>query len=424
MCVRLVDNHAHSNKTSTVKGVFLCFVQLLLFQAELLPQAKIYFERAANPLDVRRIYVVAGDSDPCKGGTFDSEGVAEYAEVRLLSVYEVLERHHLNMVLEEQKLSMSGLINEDQVVEAGHLKGADGIVFCEVGCLGGQNTIKLKLVDCKGSVQQWNAMGIDSEIQDVLDRILGVSSSKEYEYRVNPKESSRLKVENGSCGSPVEYNGYEYGTVRIGDFCWFNENLRTEAYQNGDLISQNLSSEEWDKTTSGATAIYGEGISTCRDGSVDGNSCDSSWSLNRYGRLYNWHAVADERGLCPVGWRVPSHEEWQNLGASGSNAVYYAAESGWYLNGTNSSGFNALPGGVRATPMVDDDLGVDIFIFINAGRWGCWWSSSHGFVDGRWTEHDKAFGSQLVNLSSSLWWTKLEADKNNGFSVRCVRDAE
>ena len=172
-------------------------------QLAICAHSQVYFERATFASDIQRIFVIAGDSKPCKGVSLDADGLAEYAEVRLLSVYDVLERDHLDMVLNEQKLSMSGLVFEDHVVEAGCLQGSEGIVFCEVGCLAGQSMIKVKLVDCKESVQQWSAMGLDVKVGDVLDRILGLSSSVK----------QPMPEERQNCGNIVEYNGYDYQTV-------------------------------------------------------------------------------------------------------------------------------------------------------------------------------------------------------------------
>ena len=60
------------------------------------------------------------------------------------------------------------------------------------------------------------------------------------------------------CGEPLEYQGYDYETVQIGEQCWFAENLRSENYENGDAIPSNVSDSEWSSTTSGAVALYGE----------------------------------------------------------------------------------------------------------------------------------------------------------------------
>ena len=111
------------------------------------------------------------------------------------------------------------------------------------------------------------------------------------------------------CGDPLEYQGYDYETVQIGEQCWFAENLRSENYENGDAIPSGLSNSEWTSTASGATAVYGE-YAGCYNTSPDINACDPAQSLNEYGRLYNWYSVDDARGLCPSGWYVPSDSEW------------------------------------------------------------------------------------------------------------------
>jgi uncharacterized protein (TIGR02145 family) len=171
-----------------------------------------------------------------------------------------------------------------------------------------------------------------------------------------------------------------------------------------------LSNSEWSSTTSGATAVYGEGSSTCYTYTPDGDACDEAWSLNEYGRLYNWYAVDDARGLCPSGWHVPTDGEWtvmtDFLGGEGVAGGQMKTTYGWTGggNGTNSSGFSGLPGGNR---------------FFNgsfdfAGNNGFWWSSSP--------------------LGSNAWFRLLYDDNEFvvrvnfnlrfGFSVRCVRDAE
>ena len=158
-----------------------------------------------------------------------------------------------------------------------------------------------------------------------------------------------------TCGDPVSYQGYDYATVLIGDQCWFAENLRSENYDNGDAIPSGLSDGEWESTASGATAVYGED-SGCDNYSPDIDACDPAQSLSEYGRLYNWYAADDARGLCPSGWHVPNYNEWwivmiqDVLGgievAGGKMKTDYGWQSGGG-NGTNSSGFSGLPGGFR-----------------------------------------------------------------------------
>jgi len=223
-----------------------------------------------------------------------------------------------------------------------------------------------------------------------------------------------------SCGDPVSYQGYDYATVLIGDQCWFAENLRSENYENGDAIPSNLSNSEWSSTTSGAVAVYGED-SGCSNFSPDIDACDPAQSLNEYGRLYNWYAVDDARDLCPSGWHVPTDGEWMTmemaLGMSEAQAnstgyrgtdqgTQMKTDYGWSngVNGTNTSGFSGLPGGYR---YFDGN-------FYDAGDDGYWWSASPS--------------------GSSAWYRALSSSSGNvyranyfpqdGFSVRCVRDAE
>ena len=207
------------------------------------------------------------------------------------------------------------------------------------------------------------------------------------------------------CGDLLSYQGYDYATVQIGGQCWFAENLRSENYRNGDAISAGLSDSDWYSTTSGAVTFYAESASL----------------LSEYGRLYNWYAVDDSRGLCPSGWHVPTDGEWMAMEMGLGMTELEIDTIGWRGtdqgtqmkttdkwsgggNGTNSSGFSGLPGGFR----------------YHEGDWysqtfeGRWWSST-------------ANGSQA-------WCRTLKHDnervsrgyfeKQRGFSVRCIRDTE
>ena len=94
-----------------------------------------------------------------------------------------------------------------------------------------------------------------------------------------------------------------------------------------------------------------------------------------YGRLYNWYAVNDPRGLAPQGWHIPSDEEWavtidflNYLSEETTAGLSMKSTSGWNENGNgnNGSGMAARPGGGR------DANGA----FANRGFGGFWWSSS------------------------------------------------
>jgi uncharacterized protein (TIGR02145 family) len=210
-------------------------------------------------------------------------------------------------------------------------------------------------------------------------------------------------IEDGSCtyipnqcggASTVTFDGHTYNLVGIGNQCWIQENLRSDNYRNGDPIPGNLSNSQWTSTPSGAQAAY--------------NNSDAN--LATYGRLYNGYAVNDARGLCPTGFHVPSDGEWTVLedylgGALGAGVKMKASPSDtppW--NGTNSSGFSALPGGLR-----DYHNGI----FANEGATGVWWSSSTGGAGDAWY---RVIGSDDYSIDRS------NASLRFGFSVRCVRD--
>jgi uncharacterized protein (TIGR02145 family) len=198
-----------------------------------------------------------------------------------------------------------------------------------------------------------------------------------------------------SCGNPVTFDGYDYATVQIGDQCWFSENLRSDHYRNGDPIPVNLTNSEWSTTEDGAQAYYGY----------------SPVNLSEYGRLYNWYAVDDARGLCPSGWHVPSDEAYTTLTdflGGASVAIGKMKEAGtthWNAPNTgadNSSGFTALGSGYVLTN--GNFYGLQSYC-------GLWSSSPEG--DYAW--------SQILDYSSA-GVNRQQQFLRSGFSVRCLRD--
>ena len=214
--------------------------------------------------------------------------------------------------------------------------------------------------------------------------------------------SANATVDDGSCvyglagcggSSSVTFDGYTYELVAIGDQCWFAENLRTEHYVNGDAIPGELSDGEWSSTTNGAQAIFANDASNLTD----------------YGRLYNWFAVDDARGLCPSGWHVPTDVEYTTLtdGLGGTSVaggkMKSSPEDSPAWNGTNTSGFSGLAGGYR------DYYGG----FYNGGYGGYFWSATAAGVSSAWLRELDG-GDTEVNRYYNY--------RPYGFSVRCVRD--
>jgi uncharacterized protein (TIGR02145 family) len=180
---------------------------------------------------------------------------------------------------------------------------------------------------------------------------------------VKPGESKRIvwDVLSDSISLSGKYNAevkiIPPNSDKIGNQVWTNENLNVEHFRNGDLIPESKTATEWEAA---------------------GNAKKPAWCYydndpkngKKYGKLYNWYAVNDTRGLAPDGWHVPTDLEWPllefNLGDDAGKKM--KSSSGWNHNGngTNSSGFAGLPGGCR---FYDGSFG-------NVGSIGCWWSAS------------------------------------------------
>ena len=205
-----------------------------------------------------------------------------------------------------------------------------------------------------------------------------------------------------TCGTSTvsDVDNNTYTSVQIGYQCLTQSNLKVTRYRNGDAIPTGLSNSAWQNTTSGAYAIYN----------------NSPVNDFLYGKLYNHYAVTDSRGLCPTGWHVPTDGEWMflvnNLGglnvAGGSlkSIAMQPTPGGWSspnTGATNSSGFTALPGGVRGT---NGGFGL-------VTDFGYLWSSS--VVSGY-----NAWNLYLNSVSSNIG--RLNFSRAIGFSVRCFRD--
>jgi len=183
-------------------------------------------------------------------------------------------------------------------------------------------------------------------------------------------------------------------TVTIGKQVWTSKNLDVSTYRNGDLIPQVQDQKAWANLTTGAWCYYNNDAS----------------NGTKYGKLYNWYAVHDPRGLAPKGYHIPTDEEWTKLsdylGGEEEAGTKMKSTSGWVENGngSNSSGFSGLPGGNRSTNGIVDYIGY----------YGDWWSSTESETGNAWFR-SLGYGSGTVDRFDSY-------SKEDGFSVRCLRD--
>ena len=183
--------------------------------------------------------------------------------------------------------------------------------------------------------------------------------------------------------------------VTIGTQTWTASNLNVTTYRNGDIIPEVTDPVEWESLTTGAWCHY--------------NNDPANEAV--YGKLYNWHAVNDPRGLAPAGWHVPTDAEWTVLtdylgGESvAGGKLKEAGTTHWIAPNTdaiNNYDFTALPGGYRANDGGYDGIGVN----------GGWWSSSENGTDNAW-------GRGLSYYYGDAY--RVNGYKEDGFSVRLVK---
>ncbi|HSA07658.1 MAG TPA: FISUMP domain-containing protein [Candidatus Gastranaerophilales bacterium] len=219
---------------------------------------------------------------------------------------------------------------------------------------------------------------------------------------------SRIEaIELVNFGFTDSRDGNHYDAVKIGNQTWMADNLKYLPSVNGPGTGS---------TSVPFYYVYGY------NGTVV-NEAKASGVYHAYGVLYNWPAAmagstssnnnpSGVQGVCPVGWHLPSGNEWSELMtylggeliAGGklkeSGTIHWNSPN---AAATNETGFTALPGGLRG------ESGT----FLDIGGYGYWWTcTAYDAVDAR---------SLNLRLDNGLLDTDLDT-KSVGFSVRCLKD--
>lgn len=233
-------------------------------------------------------------------------------------------------------------------------------------------------------------------------------------------------------GQISDIDGNEYSLTDIASTTWTTENLRVQRFSNGDTILLANTKSEWITATNNK-------IPACAYYDFD------PANGNEHGLLYNWHAVNDARGLAPDGFHIPSREEYltviDTLGGDVHAGNSMKSSNGWkdnwpfglkslrfkkhndgtpyhVGNGTNSSGFNALPSGGINSQGESEYMGI----------FGHYWTTTapeRTALDDKYNQPDKAYFFDLkyheggCGEGSAHWGIFFQSD---GMSVRCVKD--
>jgi uncharacterized protein (TIGR02145 family) len=214
-------------------------------------------------------------------------------------------------------------------------------------------------------------------------------------------------------GAQVVPQGFLVGpkrvpTINIGEQTWMLYNLDVVVYNNGDSIPNITTNSAWSTTSGGAYSDYNNTIQPFG-----------------YGKLYNWYAVNDSRGVCPIGFHVPTDAEWLKLANSmGGDARIGTSKSSEELRSvgawanpinpvftaTNTLGFSALPAGLRSVEaVVDPVLGK----FIALGTVTHFWTS---------TIYTSTTAIRYNIYYNSSETARQNDDRHNGASIRCIKN--
>jgi uncharacterized protein (TIGR02145 family) len=196
-----------------------------------------------------------------------------------------------------------------------------------------------------------------------------------------------------------DFDGNVYNAVTIGPQTWMAENLKVSHYRNGEIIPMISIASSWIGNSAGAYCYYNNDVTT----------------VSKYGYLYNWFGATDNRKICPLGWHLPTDNEWEFLinylgGESVAGGKMKAKGiTDWTSPNTgadNTSGFNASPSGYRS-------------------------NSNGSFLSGKsnayfWSSNEYSLSPTSANTSYlyylNMYASKSSLPKGSGASIRCVKD--
>jgi uncharacterized protein (TIGR02145 family) len=193
-----------------------------------------------------------------------------------------------------------------------------------------------------------------------------------------------------------DIEGKIYKTVLIGNQLWMAENLKTSRYNDGTDIPLITNGLTWSNLTTPGFCWYNN---------------DAASHKETYGALYNGYSVNSGK-LCPSGWHVPDRTEWQQLRdflgdtLQGGGKLKEVGTGHWLppnKGADNSSGFTALPAGIRYFEGSFSSL---------LNYTGFWSATETGSAD-EW------YIGLYYGDASAIMDHRI---KTHGFSVRCIKD--
>lgn len=309
-----------------------------------------------------------------------------------------------------------------EINKTGYLLNSDGepVIGMEVALYEGNTMISSSVTDNSGAFTltflsrdatlRFESGSTDLLRKTVLDEVLG---------RI-PEHLGDIRM-SWVGGQVEDIDGHTYRTMILGDQVWMAENLKTSRFSNGDILLHAIENTDWGATNATGTAAW----------SVHNNeAADSPKALNR-GKLYNWYAASDPRGVCPTGWSVPSDSDFAELesflgmpeadlaltnftrGQAQEIGNRMKSTGSRYWQAPNTAATNEFGLSVRSGSMrfAGGAFGAD-GAFEALGSYAAFWTSTE-------TNATNAFRRILHVNEAGI--NRNTPDKRFGLSIRCVR---
>ena len=234
----------------------------------------------------------------------------------------------------------------------------------------------------------------------------------EFEDYIISCNSTEIYKESKFGPGPIlkDIEGKTYKTTYIGKDLWTAENLNVSKFRNGELIPLAKNKEEWDRASDNQSPCW------CYVGFNVANG-------KIFGKLYNWYAVDDQRGIAPEGWHVATSKDYSDLLKITENGNELKSKTRWKLNnGTDKYGFSVLPGG-----SLGYYLGYSGHYNYGADRWSFNYDGETDYSTSYWTSTHNPLDFETSSTSFTLYDNDSvdlsdNSFKSEGMYIRCVKD--
>lgn len=223
-----------------------------------------------------------------------------------------------------------------------------------------------------------------------------------------------------------------YKNVKVGKQIWMAQNLNLSAFRNGDSIKEAKTYLEWKKACKEGKPVW------CyyKNDTLNGN---------KYGKLYNWYAINDSRGIAPKGWKVPNYSDFETLvntiqidsilenrmdeyNSSKTSGFQLKSKNGWEKfknqdgNGNDKFGYNTLPGGYVWLTNVENKKGVYVegIDFVGEREETYFWIKDTEFFNFHLSN-----GGFFSDVSGFVQQSATFCCKEDfGFYIRCIKESD